>query len=134
MKTRIFLLALFAPIFTYGFTLTVISDTSENFHTSTYSLTGSVFTSPNESPVSDAEVRAYQHGTSNLVAEGKTDENGNYTLVGVSGEIDVIAFPNDIIENDYVPTWYPSATDQTSATSINVTSNRSGINIALQPR
>lgn len=56
--------------------------------------------------------------------------DGTYSLRKVRIDSSyVIAFPNDIIENDFVPTYYPSTIHWEDATRLNITGNISGLQI-----
>ena len=125
-NTKIFSFALFFVVIS---SFALILQASGDYEPSTYTVSGTVYAGGNTVP--GAIVQAYQHNRSNLLATATADANGNYTFSGMSGTIDVLAFPNDKELGDYVPTWYVSADDQSSATGISVTSNLSGINVSL---
>lgn len=56
--------------------------------------------------------------------------DGTYSLRKVRIDSSyVIAFPNDIIENDFVPTYFPSTIYWEDATRLNITGNISGLQI-----
>ncbi|MBL7128205.1 MAG: T9SS type A sorting domain-containing protein [Ignavibacteria bacterium] len=58
--------------------------------------------------------------------------DGSYSLNYVRRDtVDVIAFPNDIIENDFVPTYYPSTIYWENALTINLTQNTTNIDILV---
>jgi len=57
-----------------------------------------------------------------------TNASGNFSLGGLSGNVDlIITYPPD--EDDYMPTWYTSSTDQSTATPINMNSESANISI-----
>lgn len=99
----------------------------------TYNVSGIVmYGKGTEAPAPGVRVEIYESGTLNLISSGYTNVAGYFIISGISGSVDVISFPADVIE-DYVPTWYPNAISQTEATPINVNTNISGITIELQP-
>jgi len=58
--------------------------------------------------------------------------DGSYLLSFVRRDsIDVIAFPNDIVDNDFVPTYYPSTIYWENAITINLTQNTTNIDILV---
>ncbi|HEX2786837.1 MAG TPA: T9SS type A sorting domain-containing protein [Ignavibacteria bacterium] len=59
--------------------------------------------------------------------------SGNYTLNKVrrNDTVDVIAFPEDIIEQDFTPTYYPSTPYWQGATRLYVSGNLTDINILV---
>ena len=58
--------------------------------------------------------------------------DGSYLLSFVRRDsVDVIAFPNDIIENDFVPTYYPSTIYWENAITLNLTQNTTNIDILV---
>lgn len=58
--------------------------------------------------------------------------DGSYLLSFVRRDsVDVIAFPNDIVDNDFVPTYYPSTIYWENAQTINLTQNTTNIDILV---
>ncbi|MCB0725361.1 MAG: carboxypeptidase regulatory-like domain-containing protein [Ignavibacteriae bacterium] len=121
--TKIFLFPLFfAVLFIFSFNVNADSSFKPQSNVS-----GTVY--GKGQPLAGITVMIYQHNRSNVLGTTVTDGGGNYSFTGISGEIDLlICFPEDEDE-DFVSTWYTSATDQSGATAINVTSDMSGINI-----
>jgi hypothetical protein len=58
--------------------------------------------------------------------------DGSYLLNTVTRDsVDVIAFPNDIIDNDFVPTYYPSTIYWENAYTINLNQNVSNVDLSV---
>lgn len=60
--------------------------------------------------------------------------DGTYRLNNVRGDtVDIIAFPNDVKEYDFAPTYHSGTILWEGSTSINLESDTTGIDIAVQP-
>jgi len=67
-----------------------------------------------------------------LDSTGINPTNGSYLLNNVrSDSVDIVAFPNDISENDFVPTYHPATIYWENATTVNLVQNMNDINISV---
>lgn len=123
-NTKVILLPLVILFIFSSFALTKAESVSN-----AYTVSGCISTYNNaEASMGGCLVEIYAAGTSTLLGSTYTDASGNYSIGGIHpGSVDVLAFPNDITEEDCVETGY--------GTSVTVSSsNVSGINITLQAK
>ncbi|CAF3728261.1 unnamed protein product [Rotaria sp. Silwood1] len=104
----------------------------------TYSITGTVRYSGSGLPVTGGKVKAIRLDlyTREVLSIDSTNIqiNGTFNLIRTRNDtVDVIAFPNDIIENDFVPTYYPSTISWQNSQRIYVAGNVTNINIDVIP-
>lgn len=104
----------------------------------TYSISGTVRYSGSGLPVTGGKIKAIRLDlyTREVLSIDSTiiQTNGTFNLVRTRNDtVDVIAFPNDIIENDFVPTYFPSTVSWQNSQRVYVGGNVSNINIDVIP-
>lgn len=67
-----------------------------------------------------------------VIDSGLVQTDGSYQIThGINDSTDVVLFPNDLVEDHFVPTYYPSALSWISATKIYPSVNLDSINIRV---
>jgi hypothetical protein len=104
----------------------------------TYTVSGTVRYSGSGLPVTGGKVKAirldmYTREVLSVDSVG-IQANGTFNLVRTRQDtLDILAFPNDITEEDFVPTYYPSTISWQNSQRVYVGGNVSNINIDVIP-
>lgn len=104
----------------------------------TYTISGTVRYAGSGTLVTGGQVKAIRLDlyTREVLSVDSTiiQANGTFNLIRTRNDtVDVIAFPNDIIEQDFVPTFYPSTIQWQNSQRVYVGGNVSNINIDVIP-